>query len=331
MLSSALEHYRRQQRITAAGLVQARKARGQGVIQVARSVMAFQIIAARDAALGIEEMLAEQGIDISPDAQVVPESVAGTSSSGLSLPGLFEQARTDHAFDLMVATQLQDAARVVASMGVAVRDQVGYVRMLNPPSCSRCAVLAGKWFKWNQGFQRHPRCDCRHVPARETNWRGLTTNPNDYFDSLPTSADLATAHPDLTVQMRQEAGLFSQEDIFTKAGAQAIRDGANVGQVVNARSGMSTAQIDTLTGRSSGRLQKVDAYGQKVYATTEGTTRRGVAYKALNQRFQNPDARTPGERYFRTTGVRLMPESIYALAKDRPDAIRLLKLHGFVI
>lgn len=34
----------------------------------------------------------------------------------------------------------------------------GFVRMLNPPSCKDCLILAGKWFRWNEGFDRHPNC-----------------------------------------------------------------------------------------------------------------------------------------------------------------------------
>src|SRR5690606_23965723 len=33
-----------------------------------------------------------------------------------------------------------------------------YVRMLTPPSCSRCTVLAGRWYRKNAGFARHPGC-----------------------------------------------------------------------------------------------------------------------------------------------------------------------------
>lgn len=313
MLETALEHYRRQQRLTTAGLLAARRERTDPHA-AARVVTGFQLVAARDAVQSIADMLAEQNISIDPDAEVRPESVAGTASDGRPLDSLLAQAKTDKAFDLMVVTQLQDAARVAASMGVAVRDQVGYVRMLNPPSCSRCAILAGKWFKWNEGFQRHPRCDCRHVPAHETNWHGLTTNPDDYFHSLPTAEELAAKHPNLTAKMRQEAGIYSQEDIFTVKGAQAIRDGADIGQVVNARRGMQRAQV----------------FGKDVWRSLEGTTRRGYAYSQLRGQ-RSADRRAKGERYFRTANVRLMPESIYALAADRADAIRLLKLNGFVI
>lgn len=306
MLASAVDHYRRQQRITVAGLNAARQARGGGSTAVARRVTAFQILAARDALAGVEDMLAEQRITTRPDVDILPTSVAGVASDGRPLESLFDQAKTGRTFDLMVVTQLQDAARVAASMGIAARNQIGYVRMLNPPSCSRCAVLAGKWFGWNQGFQRHPKCDCRHVPARETNWHGLTTNPDDYFHSLSAA---------------------EQDRIFTKAGAQAVRDGADLGQVVNARRGMQRAQL----------------FGHDMWTTLEGTTRRGSAFTALQR---GGTIRTADELAIRQTATgpelrritrerarspRVMPETLYQLADgDRTEALRLLKAHGFV-
>jgi hypothetical protein len=95
--------------------------------------------------------------------------------------------------------------------GQSVR--VGWVRMLTPPSCDRCILLAGRWYRWSEGFERHPMCDCRHIPAAEAAAEGIVINPESYFDSL-TPAE--------------------QDEAFGKASAQAIRDGADMGQVVNA-------------------------------------------------------------------------------------------------
>ncbi|HET6627549.1 MAG TPA: hypothetical protein VFG63_14255, partial [Nocardioidaceae bacterium] len=152
--------------------------------------------------------------------------------------------------DRYVATIMADTARAAESAAMVQRPWVeGWVRMLVPPGdCSRCIVLAGKFYLWNDGFERHPLCNCKHIPAQEEGERfgSLLTNPNDYFDSL--TAD-------------------EQDRIFTKAGAEAIRDGADISQVVNARRGMSTSQ--------HGRIKRVAVYGQQVYITDEGTTRRG--------------------------------------------------------
>lgn len=208
------------------------------------------------------------------------------------------------------ATAVIDAARAAESTATTATSEVGgYVRMLNPPSCSRCAVLAGRFYRWNDGFERHPLCDCRHIPVNESIAGDLTVNPDAYFQSLPTAAQLADQHPDLTVAERRKAGLYSQEDLFTVDGARAIRDGADIGQVVNARRGMEKAQV----------------YGRDVLLTREGVTRRGV-YGRSRGDFE----KQRGRRYQATKHVRLMPESIYEAARDRDDAIRLLRLHGFI-
>ncbi|WP_419404267.1 hypothetical protein, partial [Micrococcus sp. F3Y] len=58
----------------------------------------------------------------------------------------------------LVKTTVTDAARVAAGADMAARPRVqGYVRMLNPPSCPRCVVLAGRFYRWNAGFRRHPQ------------------------------------------------------------------------------------------------------------------------------------------------------------------------------
>lgn len=295
MLASAAEHYRNQQRIIARGVVVARRYR-RNPRRLVEAVTAFQILAARDAIDGVDSMLGEQGIDSAPVAAVSATAMAGTASDGRALATLFEQATTDYWFGLMVATQLKDVARMAAGTAMVARPNVGgYTRMLNPPSCSRCAVLAGKFFRWNAGFDRHPGCDCIHVPTRSAEAaasEGLLLDQSAYFDSLSPA---------------------EQDRTFTKAGAQAIRDGADMGQVVNARRGMAPAQIG----------------GRDVLLTTEGTTRRGLAYRGLT-RGADTDVRTGG-RYRRANRPRLMPETIYAAAPSREEALRLLRLHGYLL
>ena len=317
MLQTAREHYRNQQQIQARGIAAARRARRRSLIDAAATVAAFQVLAAQEAAQAVELMLEEQQIDAPAVAAVATTALAGTASDGRGLASLLDQAKTDYQFGLMVATQLKDIGRMGAGTAMAARPAVGgYTRMLNPPSCSRCVVLAGRFYRWNIGFERHPGCDCVHVPTSSrgaAESEGLIQSPGDYFDSLPSAEQLARDYPELTVQMRRDLGLYSQEDIFTKAGAQAIRDGADINQVVNARRGMRTAQV----------------YGRQAVITTEGTTRRGVAYRSLT-RGRDTDIRVPGERYARARGPRLMPESIYANATSREDAIRLLRAHGYL-
>lgn len=209
MLQSALEHYRRQQRLTAAGVAAARRARS--VPKTALTVVTlYQRATAADAVVSVAEMLAEQNIDAPLEGRVNTDRLAGVASDGRPLGSLLEQAQDEHAFDLIVATQLQDAARVAAGVSITGRPGVfGYTRMLNPPSCARCVILAGKWFGWNAGFARHPLCDCRHVPAAESNHE-LRTDPKLAFNA------------------GQVRGL-------TQAETKAITEGADMSQVVNAR------------------------------------------------------------------------------------------------
>lgn len=195
------------------------------------------------------------------------------------IPGVFDrpaaaeqaledgQKFVDRIFHEIVA----ETARAAESAASVQRPWIdGWVRMVNPPACSRCIVLAGRFYLWSAGFERHPECDCTHIPASEAAAGDLTLDPDAYFHSLPTA---------------------EQDRVFGQAGAQAIRDGADVAQVVNARRGMQKAQV----------------FGKDVLATTSGTVR----------------GRQRGK-------VRLMPESVYDQAKDHEDAIRLLKLHGFI-
>lgn len=243
---------------------------------------------------------------------------AATAQYSPQLDGLSQRQTANKALESggkwleMVASSLiADAARAAETTSTAQRTNVtGYVRMVSPGACSRCVVLAGKFFRWNTGFERHPKCHCRHIPATENLAGDMLTSPDAYFNSLPSAERLTKDYPDLTVAMRREAGLVSQEDVFTQAGAEAIRLGADVNQVVNARRGMQVAQV----------------YGRKTLITTEGATARGVAGKSLGEL-----AKVAGQRYRVSQTPRLMPETILAHAKSPEDGLRLLTRFGFVL
>jgi hypothetical protein len=289
--------------------------------------VASQVAATTEANQYVPDVLAE--LDFDPvDVSVPRLAFAGYSGDGRPVDTLLEQSMfvAARSFDLAnstpeavlrvpefdvdaaLADALADAERWVAmvagtiiadtnraaeSAALTANESVeGYVRMLNPPSCSRCVILAGRFYRWNDGFERHPRCDCVHIPASEADLADLRVNPGLYFDSLS----------------REE-----QDQIFTKAGAQAVRDGADLHQVVNARRGMNTAQQNPRGWIPKGNLVRDDL---GLFVTTEGTTVRGLA-----------NATRRGRNAVR----RLMPESIYELARDRDDAIRLLRLHGFIL
>lgn len=190
-----------------------------------------------------------------------------------------------------VGTIFSDTGRTIESLGINTRPIGGYVRMLTPPSCARCVVLAGKWFRKNEGFKRHPECDCRHIPASEAVGGDMLVSPADYFDSLDDSGKLKLAG--------------------SQANLKAIEDGADLIQIVNAyrrTNGMQVAGVSPI---------KTDRFGNRF--TTEGTTRRGLA-----------GAQQIGLRSNGRSQARLMPATIYKIAKDDADKMRLLKLYGWV-
>lgn len=249
-------------------------------------------------------MLAQQGLADAPEGIVAPSAFAGVASDGRDLASLLELSNIyalqqigqgaspaqglaigGRWLSQVVGTQVLDAGRLANGVAIASRPEVsGYVRMLTPPSCGRCAELAGKFYRWNAGFERHPRCDCLNVAVENQGWA-----KREGFLSDPLQA----------IVDGQVTGL-SRAD--TKA---ILEDGANVSQVINAHRGMSTAQV----------------YGRDLKITTEGVTKRGLAYKRLKEQ---------GGRYGKTP--RLTPESIYKLAgNDRTEAIRLLRRFGYLL
>jgi len=216
--------------------------------RIAVTVGAGQMLAAQQADSYLDGVLAAQGIDIDRAASVQARSFAGVASDGRSLGTLFYEpviatktaieakagtdaalARGEHALLRAVSTQLADAGRTAVGVGMVARPAVTrWARMLNPPSCSRCAVLAGRTYRWNAGFDRHPLCDCIAIPSTDQLAPDLTTDPASYFDSLDGAA---------------------QDRYFSAAGAQAIRDGANIPQVVNAS--RATAGLSKANGRTA--------------------------------------------------------------------------------
>jgi hypothetical protein len=232
-------------------------------------VIASQLVAASTADAYVSQALVAQGITAPAEGTVRPTTLAGVAADGRPLDTLLYQPAVTALtligegtaparalavggiqLDMLIRTLIADAGRAATGVAIAARSGVGYTRVLTPPSCSRCAVLAGKYYRWSMGFQRHPRCDCVHVPTTRGLSGGLLTSPRGYFDSLSAA---------------------EQSRVFTNAGARAIRDGADMGQIVNARRGMTAGGT-----------------------TTEATTRRGGA----------PRGRLMPEEIYRRAGSR---------------------------
>lgn len=241
---------------------------------------AGQLTAARRGAEFASSMLAAE-----PVAAVNPRAWAMVAPDGRPLSSLLyssvvhsratytevaDQLASGRKWLSMLAhTAVSDAGRGATQAQIALTPGAGYTRLVNPPCCQRCAVLAGKWFQWNTGFQRHPRCDCTHVPVAGTK------APKGY------------------------TGLIGVDDIhdLTDAQRQAIEDGADLNQVINA-------------------YRNLDAQARTGAMFTSEGVGRGWASSVA-----------------KATGVqrRYTPEAIYRLADSREEAARMLAQHGYIV
>lgn len=227
--------------------------------QIALVLSAGQRASAQSASAYVPAVLDELNISADAEGSLVLSSLTNIASDGRPLAGLLYEpviatktalgqgSSLQQALDTgwgrmsrIVDTQIADAGRDATSVETAVRPAVThYVRMLNLPSCDRCVILAGKTYRWNAGFQRHPHCDCRHIPATEDVAGDLRTDPR------------------AAIEAGQVRGL-------SKADTRAVLDGADPGKVVNAHRGMYTAQnakmTRALTKRGEVRLRPETIY-----------------------------------------------------------------------
>lgn len=158
---------------------------------------------------------------------------------------------------MVTATIIADTQRAAASAAFTAETEVhGWIRAINPPCCARCIVLAGRFYKWNADFQRHPQCDCYAIPATERDWHAIEQNPHAYFDSLSAA---------------------EQNKTFTATGAQAIRDGSDMSRVVNARAGMYKAQDGRLATRAAAKRGQVRLMPESIYTMANGDREKAIA------------------------------------------------------
>ena len=198
------------------------------------------MITARMALPYMDDVLTETGQSAAPVGELNPARFVAAAPDGRPMWSLADEyliatkvavaggaspssalSRAGSMLVSTVLTTLADTRRQVFQADIGQRPTLsGYTRMLNTPSCSRCVILAGRWYRWSQGFQRHPRCDCMHIPSAENRAGDFRTDPNEYFRSMSAA---------------------EQDRVFTKNGAQAIRDGADMNRVENVRMrGLST-------------------------------------------------------------------------------------------
>jgi hypothetical protein len=157
-----------------------------------------QLAAAQAGVAYLPDVLAEQGIADLAEVSIRPQAFSGVASDGRSLPGLLDGAVVTAKRSVLLGkdggdalldgqrwleqalqSAVADAARDATAAGIVARSNIGWVRMVNPPCCSRCAVLAGRVYKWSDGFLRHPRCDCLHIPTTLANADTYLSSPDE--------------------------------------------------------------------------------------------------------------------------------------------------------
>ncbi|MEV6897460.1 hypothetical protein [Amycolatopsis sp. NPDC051372] len=292
------------------------------IADAAEALLSLQVQMVEGADDYVTALLEEQGAKILDAPALNPDGFADMTAGGgswlknliyapISVGRRTRELGVDEArrhADLVamsiVASGMQDAGRAaVTAMGTG-RGATRYVRMLNGKSCARCAILAGRVYRVS-AFPRHDRCDCKNVPTVEDTADDWRTDPKQYFRSLSTE---------------------DQDAVFGEAGARAIRDGADMSQVVNAYDGITVAT----------------AFGREVQATTTGTTRRALfggyeirADGTLRKRTDAELQKVKGSRYRRAKAPRLLPDEIYSLAEefgwDRDEILRQLRRFAYVL
>lgn len=187
---------------------------------------AAQFGAATDAANTVPLELAASGYRERQLAKVEPRGFVGwmqdaddvgASDLAVALTGPVRVARDltsgDEAARLLagraalqglVRTAVTDAARESSGVQIVATERAVAVWFEPPPYCQRCAVLIGKRVKLTTQFRRHPQCDGQVQVMSERDDRALSTASVDQITDL------------------------------TEAQRQAIEDGADVNQVINA-------------------------------------------------------------------------------------------------
>lgn len=225
MLASARSQYDQQVATAERAVRLARRepTRG-GVIRV---LGRHQARAAHEALASLPLMLAEQGLRAPAQASVSPASL---TTDPLVASGLLDQIDVDWQFDRLIRSLVLDAARTATSVGTAVRPALtGYIRALSPPSCSRCAVLAGRIYRYSTGFQRHPGCDCVMQPTTEAVGPQYITSPAEAYQR-------------------------GQITDLSHADRKAIDVGADIRQVVNVRRAAAGLSVGSSVASRAGRL-----------------------------------------------------------------------------
>jgi len=265
---SAQRHYRNRRALTNAASADARRrwslvdpnniaaswTRQSAALTV--TVSGAQAAAATSADPYVQATLAAQGAPGTTEYAVAAIALAGVTADGRDLRSLlFEPAITSlmaikdgqdtsrslaaglSQLDTIVRTEVADAGRTADQIATTTHGADGYVRLTVGPTCNRCLILAGRWYRFSTGFERHPNCDCVMVPATE--------------DAEPLSSPEAV-YADLTPEERTKAG-------WSQAEQKAINLGADIIQVTNIhrRGSLYTAGGRQFTREAAGKRPRI--------------------------------------------------------------------------
>lgn len=249
-------------------------------------VAASQLGAARDGAASVAAVLEQSGF---PERQLAVANPAGfmgwmQADSGEMVPltqalatapivrareaaGSVEDRLLAgrSVLEALAQTAAADAARHAATAQGAATEWTKCMFYEPPPMCQRCAVIVGREYPFGTQFSRHPRCDGQVMCISQRDYQ------RDIYSLTPD---------DITDLNRWQR--------------QAIEDGADVNQVVNAQ----TRPIGGRTARSP-----LYAGGTRTHST-----------------------------YSRRVKSRLTPKGVYAEADgNRARAVELLEANGYVL
>ncbi|WP_051386166.1 hypothetical protein [Actinokineospora inagensis] len=266
-----------------------------------------QIDTAALAAPFVAAALAAAGAVSAPVGRLVAGAFAGHAANGLPLRVLFDQVlawlRRALAMDMpasdartlalsrlltYVSTEVGDTSRAAIQAAMITEPRVvGYERVVRLPACGRCVILAGRLYRYSDGFLRHPRCDCGMRPVTREQWG------NDERGNSPTA-------------LFDRMSIAEQDKAFGKAGAAAIRAGADMARVVNAR-----------------RKGAVYVAGGREF-TREATSVRGVG-RQLGDTMTRPGSRYRSSGIARPTAAQLVRSS-----HDRTELITALTKYEYI-
>lgn len=262
-------------------------------------VSAGQLASVNQAVAYVPAVLGELGVDSTAVADVAAGSLVGVASDGRDLASLLYQPVVETRAALGQGASLPDAldsGRHLLDLIVATQTADAGRAAETIASYVRPAV---QLFVRACASTACPRCAvlAGKFTRMET---AFLRHPSCHCFNIPVDGRGYSEMVRSTRQMIEDGDVTGLSAADTKA----ILDGADPAKVINAHRGMSTEQV----------------FGQRLKVTTEGTSKRAGNFTVTTK--------IDGK----SVKVRLRPQAIYQIAgNDRAEAIRLLRLYGYVL